>query len=120
MATKVNLFPDQGAEYQHIFLYRNKATGAAINLTGYTIEMQVRPYAQAGDTDLLFDADTGAKGNVEITDAANGEITITIPAAITATWRNNEAVYDIKGTPSGGEPERIAQGDVYLSKATTR
>lgn len=118
MATKVNLFPDQGADYPHIFLYRNKATGAAINLTGYTIEMQVRPFAQSDE--LLFDGDTGAKGNVEITDAANGEITITIPGAITALWRNNEAVYDIKGTPSGGDPERIAQGSVYLSKATTR
>lgn len=118
MATKVNLFPDQGADYQHIFLYRNKATGAAIPLTGYTIEMQVRPYAQSAE--LLFDGDTGGKGNVEITDAVNGEITITIPAATTALWRNNEAVYDIKGTPSGGEPERIAQGNVYLSKATTR
>jgi hypothetical protein len=118
MATKVNLFPSQGATYQHVFLYRNKATGAAISVAGWTIEMQVRPFAQSAE--LLFDGDTAAKGNVEITDGANGEVTITLPAATTATWRNNEAVYDIKGTPPAGEPERIAEGSVYLSKATTR
>ena len=117
MATEVNLFPDQGADYQHVFLYRNRATGQPINLAGATVECQIRPFPQSDD--ILLDADNAAKGNLEITDEANGEITLTIPGATTATWRNDLSVYDIKSV-IGGKPDRIAEGTVYLNKATTR
>jgi hypothetical protein len=117
MATKVNLFPDQGSDFTHRYLYRDRATKAPISLTGYTIEMQVRPFK--GSSELLADLDNAGKGGVVLTDAANGEFTITLLGADTAVWRNDEAVYDIKGT-NGGTPERIAEGEIYLNKSTTR
>jgi hypothetical protein len=117
VATKVNLFPDQGSDFTHKYLYRDRATKAAIPLTGYTIAMQVRPFKQSSE--LLADLDNDLKGGVVLTDAANGEFTITLLGSVTAAWRNDEAVYDIKGT-NGGTPERIAEGEVYLNKSTTR
>lgn len=117
MATQINLYPDQGSKFEHIFLYRDKATGAAIPLTGGTVECQIRPFPQSSD--ILFDADNAAKGNVEITDGPNGEVTLTIPGADSAAWREDEAHYDIKVT-LGGDPFRIAEGVVFINKQTTR
>jgi len=117
MATKVNLFPDQGSDFTHKYLYRDKATRSPISLAGYTLEMQVRPHKQSSE--LLADLDNAEKGGIVLTDDANGEFTITLEGTDTATWRNDEAVYDIKGT-NGGVPERIAEGEIYLNKSTTR
>jgi len=118
MATKVNLFPDQGAKYQHIYVYKDKATGAVIPITGWLIEMQARAYPT--DETALLDIDTDLKGGIEITDGANGEFTITIAAATSAAWRHSELSYDIVGTPPAEDPERIAQGTIFVSKSTTR
>ncbi|MBT8147286.1 MAG: hypothetical protein KJN90_10570 [Gammaproteobacteria bacterium] len=118
MATKVNLFPDQGSDFKHRFCYRDKATKLAIPLTDYLIEMQVRPFKQSSE--ILADLDSDTKGGVVLTDAINGEFTITLTGASTAAWRNDEAVYDIRGTNGSSIPERIAEGEIYLNKSTTR
>jgi hypothetical protein len=117
MATQVNLFPDQGAKYEHVFLYRTKT--AVIPLTNAEVYCQIRPYPQSAD--ILFDADNQGKGNIDVTDGPAGEVTLTIPGATTAAWRHDEAHYDIKVVRDGEtEPERIAEGFIYLSKSTTR
>lgn len=118
MATRVDMYLDQGAEYKHRFLYRDRDTKLAVDISGYALSMQVRPYAESDD--VLWDADNAGKGGILITDGPNGELLITIPAATSSAWRNDEAVYNIMGTPSGGEPDRIAEGNLFISKNTTR
>jgi hypothetical protein len=84
------------------------------------LEFQVRPYPQSSD--VLLDGDNQGKGNVEITDGPNGELKITIPGLISAGWRENEMVYDVKAIDvgNGNKPYRIVEGYVYMSKQTTR
>lgn len=117
MADTVNIEVDQGADYVHTFQYFDVVTEQPIDLTGYTVEAQVRPFPNSST--VLFDGDNGGKGNVELLDAVNGKVKITIPGATSAGWSNDEMAYDVKGTV-GGVAERIVQGTVFLNKATTR
>lgn len=72
------------------------------NLTGYDLQMQVRNSSALGSR-LLIDATIG-NGKITVDDALNGEFTVTIPPADTASLSlpedTYEAHYDVQATAS--------------------
>ncbi len=120
MATTVNLRIDQGSTYIHTFTYTDADTLNPIDITGFSARCQVRPCVDADDTDLMFDGDSAAKGNVAITDAANGQVELTIPGSVSDAWDVIEAVYDLEVVDGSDEPTRIVQGTVFIDKQVTR
>ena len=66
--------------------------GAAVDLTGATVTAQLRPRTESED----FTAFT-----VTVTDAAAGEVTLSMAAAVTALLRPGRYVYDVEVDGAG-------------------
>lgn len=62
------------------------------NLTSYTITMTVKPFVNS--TTTIVSATT-TNGLITITNAANGKVTINIPAATTANFTAGRHEYDV-------------------------
>lgn len=113
----------QGQTWEETLTVEN-ADGSPMDLTGFEARMQIR--ADLSDTDVILELD-GDNGRLEITDAANGEITLTVSAADTAgldlafdtqTW-----VYDLEVYRADPPPEyvqRILEGAVIAYPEVTR
>ena len=107
---------EQGATFSRVFTYQNNA-GDAISLTGYTPRMQVRASLEAADT--IFDLTDG--DGVEVTDGANGEVTVTIPATDTASLTpGDRLVYDLELENGSGTVIRLVQGILTVDGEVTR
>lgn len=107
---RVDLDFDQGADII-ITLTIYDANNIVKNITGYHALMQIRDKA-GGE---LYDSflDTGGTPRIVIT-GASGLITVTIPAAKTATYLWTRAVYDIKLTDAAGGISYPIFGDISL------
>jgi hypothetical protein len=111
---------EQGATFTRVFTWTTGTTGcsattAPVDLTGYTARMQIRP--NVSSTTVIFEANT-SNGNIVLGGSA-GTITLTIPAADTATFNFSRAVYDLELT-TGVTVTRLLQGTVTLSREVTR
>ncbi len=103
---------EQGATYDELTLTWSDALGVPINITGYTVEMDIKTNA-ASTTPLATLSSTTGDFNIV---GASGEIQFTFTSDVTAAFTFTRAVYDlflIAG--GGGEPaRRIAYGQVRV------
>lgn len=97
-----NLTIEQAATFQLVATWKD-ANDTAINLTGYSAAMDVR----AADGSLVVDV--GASGTLALGGTA-GTVTITVPAATTATLTAGNHHYDLYLTSSGGVVTRLLTG----------
>jgi len=88
-----------------------------VNITGYTVRMQIRE--NADDEETIVDIST-TEGSIALTTPASGIFTITLSATVTATLTFNRAIYDIEMVAPAGTVTRLLQGAVRLSKEITR
>lgn len=111
-----NLTIEQGATFRRVISLRDYNTNAIKNLTGFTARMQIRAFV--ADTATLVSLTT-ENGGITI-DAAEGQITLIITAAVTAsmTWR--KAVYDLEIIDGSGTVTRLLQGSIIVSPEVTR
>jgi len=110
-----NLTIEQGSTL-NLAMTWNDSSGAAINLTGYTARMQVRPAVESNVTLLSL---TTENGRIALGGAA-GTITLTVSATDTAALAATTGVYDLELVSSGGTVTRLLQGTVTISKEVTR
>lgn len=85
--------------------------GSAINLYAYTAESQMRK-SYYSSTSITIDA--------EVTDYENGQITLSISAANTATITPGRYVYDLKIASPEGVVSRVVEGIVTVLPSVTR
>jgi hypothetical protein len=115
-----NLCINQYATYIKIFIWIAGGCGCGtvgassgpVDLTGYTANLQIRPFPLS--TDILYDASS------DITlGTTNGTISLDIPASATTvfTWWNG--VYDLILTDSSGNVTRLLQGSVTVTPGVT-
>lgn len=117
MAGKADLTILQGANFALPVVYAD-AANAPVNLSGFTIKMQVRPTKSS--TQVLVELST-ANGRVVITDAAAGKFRLALTAAETAALNPSTAgVYDILLTRPDGVVTRLLEGGVTISGGVTR
>ena len=119
-AAKVNLIIEQGATFAKSILWKD-SDGDAIDISGYTVTMQVRE-----NLDSVSPILTGASGNggtISITleaGAVTGLIDILITAANTANLDFVKASYDIEANDGSDVITRLMEGTITLSKEITR
>lgn len=108
---------DQGADfYRKIRL--TESTGSAVDLDGYSVRAQVRASV---DSPTVLAEWTTENGFFSITDAGGGEITLSIPAAVTTTYAwPDGGVYDIELVNPSGGVERLLMGAITVSPEVTR
>lgn len=88
-----------------------------VNLTGYTMRMQIRP--KLADPTVILELTT-ENGRINIlTPATAGEFSLNLPEEITASLDFKSAVYDLE-VVSGTEVNRLLFGQVVLSRECTR
>lgn len=105
------------ATFEKRFAWKNKATNKAINFTGCTARMQIRPAVD--DPTLILELST-ANGGI-VLGTTDGSLTIKIPASVTATLTFKTATYNILMTMSDGITVwRMMEGQMVGSHTTTK
>jgi hypothetical protein len=108
---------EKGATYNLSVTYKD-ATGSPVDLTGWTVRMQVRE-TPADSTPIL--TSDGGSPTITLTKNSSGEITITISASTTASLTATTAYYDIEAQQtSSGVVRRILKGRFVISPEVTR
>ena len=106
--TKANLSIDEGSGVT--FYFDVKQSGSAVDLTGYTVVAEARKY---DDDSVVLTLPTA------VTTALSGEITMTLTAANADTLEaagEDNLIWDMYLTPSGGEAFKSVEGVVTISQ----
>ena len=110
MAGFVELTLEQGANFS-VSMDLKDAAGSILNLSGYTVAAQMRKsYYSTTATDFT----------ISITDAAAGQITMTMNSANTSNVTPGRYVYDVLLTSGAGVKSRIIEGIVTTLPSITR
>jgi hypothetical protein len=107
---------EQGATFSRSCVYKDSG-GTPIDITGCTLRMDIREYAQ--DASALIQLSTG-NGRIIITDPVGGAFTLTIAATDTAALHFENAVYDLELEFLSGEVRRLIEGPVAMSFGVTQ
>lgn len=110
MAGFAELTLEQGASYSTTVTV-NDATGSPTNLTGYTCASQIRK---------SYYSSTANSFTVVVSNAANGEITMSMTAANTANLSPGRYVYDLLITSPASVKTRVVEGIVTVLGSVTR
>ena len=105
-----NFTVEQGATFNRVLTLQENAS--VMNLTGYSAASQLR---STHDSDTVVGTFSCA-----ITDASNGQLTMTMTASATGAIEEGIYVYDTEITSSAGAVTRILQGKVTLTPQVTR
>jgi len=92
------------------------STGAIVNLTGYTAELQIRSSATSS---TVVQSLTTANGKLVIT-GAQGKVTISMTPAETQALTLRRYVYDLRVVSGTGTATRLIEGSIQVSPEVTR
>lgn len=109
MATKANLFIDQGTTYSTTISIANM-DDEAIDLSNYTGAAQIRKH---------YTSSNSVSFGVSI-DGATGDLTLSLTAAQTGAMLPGRYVYDVEITDSANVVSRIVEGIVTINPGVTR
>ena len=105
-----NFTIEQGTTFNRVLTLQEN--GSAMNLTGYSVASQIRSTHDSSSV-------TGTI-SCTISNASNGEITLTMTNSTTSGIEEGIYVYDIEITSGAGSVTRILQGNVTVSPEVTR
>jgi hypothetical protein len=112
MAAYVELYMDQGATFNNIVNITDDMTNAYVNVYGYLVTSQLRR--------SYYSANASANLVCTITNASNGEITLSMTAANTANMKPGRYLFDIKTVNSQNVTSRILEGIITVVPGVTR
>jgi hypothetical protein len=114
-ASTYNLLIEQGATFTLSLVWRD-SEGDAVDLTGYSARMQVRPSVTSEDVLLTLDSD----GNGITLGGNTGAVAVLATAAQTELIAAKRGVYDLELEAADGTVTRLLQGAVTISPEVTR
>lgn len=115
-AGKLKLTIDQGATFTKQLTWKTGTPAVAVDLTGYTARMQIRPTIESSTVLVSL---TTENGGIALGGTA-GTITLTITATATAAFTWTEGVYDLELVSAGGVVTRLLKGAVTVTPEVTR
>lgn len=104
---------EQGADFNNTITYED-ASGNGINLSGATVTLKAKD--NRSDTNFVINLSVG--NGITLSNPSQGEFTIAIPGATTATYDWNRAFYDLDITLSG-VVTRLLQGQIQVIKSVS-
>lgn len=110
MAGFAEIHIDQGSTFSTT-INVNDASGSTQNLVGYSARSMMRKSYYSSSANNF---------TVEITNPANGEISISMTAANTANLKSGRYVYDLEMESPSGVVTRIVEGIVIVLPNVTR
>lgn len=110
MAGFVELTLEQGANFNTVLDLKDSA-GGILNLAGYTVAAQMRK---------SYYSTTATNFTITVTDAAAGQITMSMNSANTANVTPGRYVYDVLITSGASIKTRIIEGIITVLPSVTR
>jgi len=112
MAAYVELYMDQGATFNNIINLTDDITNASLNISGYTVRSQMRR--------SYYSTNASANITCTISNAANGEITMSLSAANTSSIKAGRYLFDLETVDTGGVVTRVLEGIITVTPEVTR
>lgn len=112
MAAYVELYMDQGSDFNNIINLTDDVTNAHINLASYSARSQMRR--------SYYSTNATANITCTITDPANGEITMTMTAANTSNIKAGRYLFDLETTSPANKTSRVLEGIITVTPQITR
>jgi hypothetical protein len=112
MAAYVELYMDQGTTFNNIINITDDVTNAYVNIAGYVVTSQMRR--------SYYSANATANIVCSITNAANGEVTLSLAAANTANIRPGRYLFDVKSVNTSNVTSRILEGIITVTPQVGR
>lgn len=112
MAAYVELFVDQGTSFNNIINLNDDITNDPLVITGYTVTSQIKR--------SYYSSKITANITCTITDAANGEITMTMPATQTANIKAGRYLFDVKTKDLANTVTRVLEGIITVTPQVTK
>lgn len=110
---------DQGETWSLLLRLSNSASGetpaAPLNLTGFTVRMQIRESITSATPLLSLTVGDG----ITVT-PLTGEILIEVADDVIAAWAWRYALYDLEIESPSGRTTRLLKGEVEVSPEVTR
>ena len=110
MATTSNIFIDQGSNYSNIITVSG-ASGAALDLTGYTVASQMRK---------SYTSSTAYSLNPTIYNAVSGQVRMILTSSQSEAIPPGRYLYDLEITSAGGTKTRVVEGVATITPQITQ
>ena len=107
-----NLVVNSGSDFSQTFTLEGSDTNSAFNLTGYTVESQMRKWAGSSSA-------TSFNTNIEIPSTA-GKISLILTSTQTANLKPGRYVYDVVIIDEFNVKNRVIEGMVLVTEGVTR
>ena len=112
MAAYVELYMDQGATFNNVINITDDVTNTPVNVSGYTVTSQIRR--------SYYSVNATANIVCTITDASNGEVTMSLSAANTANIKAGRYLFDVKTVDGSNVVSRILEGIITVTPQVGR
>lgn len=112
MAAYVELFVDQGTNFNNVINLTDDITNLNVNVQGYTVISQMKR--------SYYSANASANITCSITNALNGEITMTMNANTTANIKAGRYLFDMRITDRDGVVSRVLEGIITVTPRISR
>ena len=111
-AAYVELYMDQGTSFRNIINLMDDTINSNINIDGYIISSQMRR--------SYYSANASANLVCTITDAPNGEITMTLSANNTANLKAGRYLFDVNTIDNSNNVSRVLEGIITVNPRIAR
>ena len=112
MAAYVELYLDQGTSFNNIINLTDDVTNTPVNVSGYIVTSQMRR--------SYYSTNASANITCTITDAANGELTLSMTAANTANLKPGRYLFDVKTTDKDNVVARVLEGIITVTPQVSK
>jgi hypothetical protein len=112
MAGYVELYVDQGATFNSVINLADDTTNINVNISSYIVRSQMRR--------SYYSANATANLTCTITDADNGELTISLTASQTANIKAGRYLFDLETETPAGVVTRVLEGIITVTPGVTR
>lgn len=112
MAAYVELYMDQGASFSNVININDDLTNADIDISGYSVTSQMRR--------SYYSSNASANITCTITDAPNGEITLSLTPEQTANVKAGRYLFDVLIQTSGSGTLRLLEGIITVTPRVTK
>ena len=112
MAAYVELFMDQGANFNNVINLSDDITNASLNIQGYSVRSQMRR--------SYYSVNATANIVCTVSNYANGEITMSMTAANTAIIKAGRYLFDLETIDRSGVTNRVLEGIITVTPRITK
>ena len=112
MAAYVELYIDQGADWNSTINLTDDVTNTSINISGYSVRSQMRR--------SYYSTSPSANITCTVTDFATGEITLSLTNQETANIKAGRYLFDVETINNGNTVTRILEGIITILPNVTK